>query len=1091
MSVLANPLLNGSARRILGADGRPWQPDGFALPHVVSFAGLVNEANRTYSWRWDEAYKQSRENALAMRRDCNLMRLLRERQLPTEQMPWHIEGEDKNDPAQIERAAARERVIRAIPHLQRLKRSCLEAIWYGRSGAQLAWDTRDYSWGSAYTVVGHQHVNGDKVQFGYDGVPRLLIYSPAAAQLEKEGAHIVYTDRATALVLDEPYWRTRFCLHKHDCVDADFFEYFEAGSIHGVGIRHWLYWYDWLKKEITSWLMDYMERTGLGLTIYYYEAGNAASEAAAQSAAKKDGRNTVIVWPVPAEGDRKAGSGIERIETSTAGCEVILRVMEYFDDRMEKFVVGQVGSSDHRGSGGLGGSHAMKFQAETKQYLIKDDCANLGDSLTQDLVAPLGRFNWPDDRTCYRWVFDTEESDSREKVEAGKVIVEVGVPIKADELRAAAGFSKPGPDDEIVQPPAPQSPPGAPGQPPPHPNVQGQEAGQEQGYTEGQEQPLSYARDQERVPAGSPEGGEFTGHGQEDEDEPSDPEADERERRQEEERAQLAEHAAERDVLLATHDQETPEAYATDAHGLEHVPAGSAEGGQFTGHGTEHRQAQGEKGKDGYGLLPSTLLRLGRMIRPAKPKDLEKEHIFLWHGTTAAGASGIKKDESLWEGARGMNATISPGHAAQYPEDTGADFLVLLRAKTADLDVDPNDQVGDTVEEGLFPHQRFQSSCTVGEAVPVAIFDIKHAAAPDRAIDALEKGDLPGALRHGARVVYLRKNKDVPGTHGLESYARADRDEHGGHWITLGGHPEGDSKHAGGFPAYIDKDGTIRKCGGPKSLVGKKVSEVKDHFRELHEPGKKTAEKPPSGIASSNTPDTMTPVDTTPPTQEKPMEMQPWQQTKAQAVPPSGDKGKDYRAELVHWGQIKAALQAGETVPPEVLADYPQEHADYIVRDFRAKNPLPPLPEKIPVQAGRKTVDVSLPPTPTGRKDLGDGKFELRQAQLRGGEFQDYQPGQVLTSYAAGSPPLMVTKSRKPFVKKHDGSVVGYFQQVEARPLTADEATAYQRLVAARRARELANHFDDPDSRWLDLEGAQRQIDEYKAAVRTATGEGA
>lgn len=46
-----------------------------------------------------------------------------------------------------------------------------------------------------------------------------------------------------------------------------------------------------------------------------------------------------------------------------------------------------------------------------------------------------------------------------------------------------------------------------------------------------------------------------------------------------------------------------------------------------------------------------------------------------------------------------------------------------------------------------------------------------------------------------------------------------------GHWITIGGRPEGDKQHAGGTPVKVDAQGNI--TAGPATLRGKKVSELK------------------------------------------------------------------------------------------------------------------------------------------------------------------------------------------------------------------------------------------------------------------------
>jgi len=44
-------------------------------------------------------------------------------------------------------------------------------------------------------------------------------------------------------------------------------------------------------------------------------------------------------------------------------------------------------------------------------------------------------------------------------------------------------------------------------------------------------------------------------------------------------------------------------------------------------------------------------------------------------------------------------------------------------------------------------------------------------------------------------------------------------------WVTIGGRPEGDKKHAGGTPVKIDEQGRIQ--AGPAALRGKRIDELK------------------------------------------------------------------------------------------------------------------------------------------------------------------------------------------------------------------------------------------------------------------------
>lgn len=157
--------------------------------------------------------------------------------------------------------------------------------------------------------------------------------------------------------------------------------------------------------------------------------------------------------------------------------------------------------------------------------------------------------------------------------------------------------------------------------------------------------------------------------------------------------------------------------------------------------------------RDDAGKWAGAHAQLAKEVTRPKKSDLKKPTINLWHGTTLKSAKLIAA-KGVSGGSRGKNAAAYASAAAQYPEDTGAEALVLLRAKTGQLSVDPNDQVGESVEDGLFPSGGHGSSCTVGDHEVVAIIDIQNADNPDAAIKALEDGDLAAALRHGAKVIH-------------------------------------------------------------------------------------------------------------------------------------------------------------------------------------------------------------------------------------------------------------------------------------------------------------------------------------------------
>jgi hypothetical protein len=140
---------------------------------------VTNAISKTYRYTWDEALRANRQDPTAMRRDVSLMGMVRERQYPTSQLPWHIEPEDPEDPSQMEVAQDLEKTVLKIPHLQRMMLNLLEAIWYGRYGVQVVYGPKRVAGQKRTTVIKHVPVNGDKIQFQWDGTPSVFLHASA------------------------------------------------------------------------------------------------------------------------------------------------------------------------------------------------------------------------------------------------------------------------------------------------------------------------------------------------------------------------------------------------------------------------------------------------------------------------------------------------------------------------------------------------------------------------------------------------------------------------------------------------------------------------------------------------------------------------------------------------------------------------------------------------------------------------------------------------------------------------------------------------------------------------------------------------
>ncbi len=439
--------------RLVDQFGLPIPRDGdesqALIPHPLTFGYVLNTIAKTYSFRWDEALRHLPQNALAMRRDCFIRSLLQERKLPTANRSWQLTPDDPRDPAQRRAVQTLTRCIKQTRRWRRFLAYLLEAIWYGRYGAQITWERRPIGNGErAWCVGSHTPVNGDKIQFAWDDSPVVFINQAGAGRYPPE--FIVYTDRVPGLRLAKQNWRDQFIIHTHEVDDADYFEGEMAGAVHGVGLRNWIYWAWWLRDEMLGWAVDFMKKVGtLGLLVFWYELGNKAAKAEAEKNAQRASKETALVMGRPGAKDTSAW-GVDHVGISMTGVETLQRmIQDYFEHHMERLIVGQTLSADAKGQG-LGGSGVAALHENTKFQLLQFDADNLAETLTDDLVGPLLRKNFPDADFGVRFEFNVEAPDNDSKMKAVQSAAALGVTFRMDEVRELTGMSKPAEGEETV-----------------------------------------------------------------------------------------------------------------------------------------------------------------------------------------------------------------------------------------------------------------------------------------------------------------------------------------------------------------------------------------------------------------------------------------------------------------------------------------------------------------------------------------------------------------------------------------------------------------------------------------------------------------
>lgn len=565
-------------------DGTPMVgPNGLLVPPGRSFSMIVNAATKVFSYRFDEAMRDNFVNARAMRRDAFLRGLLEERILPTINRRWQLKVKDDKDPDQRFVRDAITSVIENIRNFDAFKRALLDGVWFGRAGCQWGW-RRDYDNDGLWSLSEKwDSIHGDSLQFTFDGIPAVLLDTMTTGWYVSNGAKtgpggdIRYTDRGgPALVLQRPYWRNRFAIHQHMLEKADYFEGELAGSVQGLGLRGLVYWQYVVRTDALTWMLAYMQAVGqMDLLVFNYPASDAAAKLQQEQNANKIIGKCAVVCPRNPTGNWPA---IEQIQMNSAGLKAMHElVADYFDRHIERLIVGQSMSSGADHGTGLGGTGRAEFTKATKDEILQYDTNRIDAVISNDIVTPIKKYNFPWAKFPVHFASVLPDLDAQEKVENGLKLISVSVPVKTDELREAANYSRPEEGDETVG--APEPPMGPMGGPPGDPMMGGAPpiygsgamppgappglppGGPPMGPAGGPPALMSGGGAPAAGPAMGFPGGGNTYIPKWGKDKPRD-----RNRR----------------VIGFTRYDRPPSEYVTDHLGNEHVDAGSSKGGQFT-----------------------------------------------------------------------------------------------------------------------------------------------------------------------------------------------------------------------------------------------------------------------------------------------------------------------------------------------------------------------------------------------------------------------------------------------------------------------------------------------------------------------------
>lgn len=421
----------------------------FPIPHADTFSTKVNLTARTW-YNPDEAYRNNRVQQRAMRMDPVCMEPLRQRQLATALLEWSIQPEDKGDPKQRQVCEELTRWFRKIPHFIKLRLCLLEAIWYGKYAAAI-----DYDWSDDCTrlmLSRWRPLHGDKLRFEQEtgklgSARRISSGSKGGSNLSPIDWR--YTEEFPIEIFDCNE-REAIALHQHEVEDGDYWDWCFAGAVDGIGLRTRVYWPWYMKQQGLQWLMDFLQRSGVGVKIWYFEKGNARDEAEVSKIAQKYSNEMVILAPWPI-GQEKPSPVLEFKEPGMGGATLIKEILDdYFGDQIHRMIVGSTLMSK-TGATGLGGNVAEKHE-RTTMNLSEFDSINLDETITREILWVAARYNYPGIGWQPTFQSAFREQDPAALLEAAEKFQAMGGEVGENQIREVIGLSAPDDSDRILEP---------------------------------------------------------------------------------------------------------------------------------------------------------------------------------------------------------------------------------------------------------------------------------------------------------------------------------------------------------------------------------------------------------------------------------------------------------------------------------------------------------------------------------------------------------------------------------------------------------------------------------------------------------------
>ena len=377
------------------------------IPHPATFVGMWIGGQAKVYRAGDEALRASRENARMARLDPVIAEPLELRIRSTALRDWVVLC-NRDDDEYLFASRILSRLLAAIPRATQLREALLEAIWLGRAAVELVLDWTTVDGLRLPGVVGWSPIHGDKLVwrldsrtgrwdedgFGIRIAPSAGPVESVATWITENRGRIETTDFGMAY-FPPPEERQRIIVHRHASQDGEYEEPLRADRVLGTGLRDRLYWIWYHRQQVLRWVMEFVEKSALGIELWKYPAGNQSALDALKDAVTRrtsTGKSTVFVPVVPG-GPEAQQFGYERIDPPMAGLEHLAELVTWFDRQIKRMILGQTLTTEAAPTGL--GSNLADVQARTFAEIVAYDRRNLEETLTDQLLRRLVTWSLP------------------------------------------------------------------------------------------------------------------------------------------------------------------------------------------------------------------------------------------------------------------------------------------------------------------------------------------------------------------------------------------------------------------------------------------------------------------------------------------------------------------------------------------------------------------------------------------------------------------------------------------------------------------------------------------------------------------------